>query len=232
VRECRHRTYGSDDVTPHRLAPVAAALGYGLGTVQGARVAQRLAARPGVDAGRDGTGNPGALNTAHLLGRKWGAAVFAFDAAKAYAAARLGRRLGGDHAAHLAATAAVIGHCHPPRGAGGKGVAASLGQVAGTFPVYLPVDMAVGAAVGAVPGVPQPTRTSTTVASITWIVATVVWWRRALPNPGGARPDGVMTVAALMTSLVIAERFAAEADRVAAFNRAETESIGGSETAP
>jgi len=118
---------------------MAAILGYVAGTLPSSQMATKLAGRVDLDLTNDGTGNPGGMNTSHLLGKKWGVAVTVADAGKAAAAARIGLRLAGGRGANLAATSAVIGHCYPPKRRGGKGVATSLGQVAATFPVY-PAD--------------------------------------------------------------------------------------------
>jgi len=190
-------------------------------------IATELAGRDDIDPTHDGTGNPGAMNTSHLLGKKWGAAVTAADMGKAVVAARIGRRLAGDAGAHIGATAAVIGHCHPPSRKGGKGIAASMGQVAATFPVYLPFDMAVGLATASIPWFHQRTRTAAGVASVTWVGCATLWWRRRLPNPGGVSVGIGLPVAAAVSSLVIAERFRSEAAGVEEFNK--TASVVGAE---
>ncbi len=202
-----------------RLAAAAFA-GYLAGTLPSSRVAVSLAGRDDIDPSHDGTGNPGGMNTSHLLGKKWGAAVTFADMGKAMVAARIGRRLAGDTGAHIGATAAVIGHCHPPLRKGGKGIAASMGQVVATFPIYLPVDMAVGAATASIPWFHQRTRAAAGAASLTWVGFAVLWWRRHLPNPGGVKVDIGLPLAAAISSLVIAERFRAEASRVDNYNRA------------
>jgi len=197
----------------------AALVGYLAGTLPSSRVAIELSGRDDLDPTHDGTGNPGGMNTSHLLGKKWGAAVTTVDMAKAVVASRIGRRLAGDVGAGLAATAAVVGHCHPPNRKGGKGIATSIGQVVATFPVYLPIDMAVAVAVAAVPWFRQRTRVAAGVASASWVGCSLLWWRRGLPNPGGVAATVALPVAAVVSSLVIAERFNAEATSVAAFNQ-------------
>ena len=97
-------------------------------------------------------------------------------------------------------------------------MATSIGQVIGTFPAYLPIDIAVGFTTSVVPWFRQRTRTATAVASVTWIGCGMVWWRRGLPNPGGTKADAGLPLAATVTSLIIAERFRAEAHRVDAYN--------------
>jgi len=196
---------------------LAATAGYGIGSFPSAGVASRIADGK-FDLHTEGTGNPGGMNASHVLGKKWGLAVTSSDVGKGVLAARVGRRLAGDAGAHLAATASVVGHCHPPGRAGGKGVATSIGQVMATFPVYLPIDMGIGVATSAIPWFKQRTRTATSVASIAWVGCGLLWWRRGLPNPGGVVPAAGLPLAAAASSLIIAERFHAETHRVAAYN--------------
>ena len=89
-------------------------------------------------------------------------------------ACAVGRRLAGGTGAHVAGTAAVVGHCFPvwKRFRGGKGVAVSLGQCLATFPVYVPVDLAVAWGVGKWSGRALP---GTAVASAMWVAADVLW---------------------------------------------------------
>jgi len=192
-----------------RLAAAAAA-GYVVGTTPSADLASRIATGGAVDLRRAGTGNPGAVNAAALLGRKWGYAVLAADTAKGAGACMVGRRLAGDTGAHVSGTAAVVGHCYPLWNGfkGGKGVAVSLGQCAATFPLYAPLDVAVAWAVGRWRGRTLP---GTAVASVAWVAAGVLWWRRGWPNPGGPRPGPALPVAAAVTSAVILRRFAGAA---------------------
>lgn len=199
------------------VRPLAAAVaGYVLGAFPSADLAARLAG--GADLRRTGTHNPGAMNAAHVLGRRWGIAVSCADVGKGLGAARLGARIAGPVGANLAATAAVAGHCFPPGRTGGKGVATSVGQVAGTFPAYLPVDIGVGVATLRIPGLRQRTRTATMVASAVWVACATLAWRRGFPNPGGVEPTAALPAAALASSLVIAGRFATGAADVDAFN--------------
>lgn len=125
-----------------RRVVASAALGYAAGLFPSADLVAK-----GVDPRRAGSGNPGAANIANLVGPRAGAIVFGLDMGKALVASQVGRRLAGPVGANAAAAAAVYGHCFPAhRGfRGGKGVAASFGQMLGTFPAYLPVDIALGA---------------------------------------------------------------------------------------
>ncbi len=197
-----------------RLLAVASG-GYLLGMIPSADIAARLAKRP--DLRTSGTGNPGALNAGHVLGKSWGAAVSVADIAKGVAAARLGRALAGPAGANLASTAAVGGHCFPVGRTGGKGVATSIGQVIGTFPVYLPLDAAVALATSALP-LKRRTRTATTVASTTWVLTAAHWWWHGYRNPGGVTPTVSLPLAAAASSAIIALRFAAGAETVDTFN--------------
>lgn len=194
----------------------AAAIGYIAGNLPSADIATRAAG--GGDLRAEGTHNPGAMNASHVLGRKWGIAVSALDVGKGAAAARAGARVGGPAGANLAATAAVVGHCFPIGRPGGKGVATSIGQVIGTFPAYLPIDVGVAVGISALPALKQRTRAATTIASVTWIGCATFAWRRRFRNPGGVEPTGALPLAAFASSIVIAARFAAEADHVTAFN--------------
>lgn len=198
-----------------RLVAVAGA-GYALGAAPSARFVASRVGR-GHDLTAEGTGNPGAMNASHVLGKQWGAVVMATDVGKAAVAGRLGRAIGGDLGAHVATTAAVVGHCYPPGRPGGKGVSASLGQVIATFPAYLPTDIGVAVGTSALPWFRQRTRVATSVASVAWVGCSFLWWRRKLPNPGGVTPTAALPIAAAVSSVVIAMRFSAETDRVAAY---------------
>jgi glycerol-3-phosphate acyltransferase PlsY len=195
----------------------AGVTGYLVGNLSGADLASRAAG--GADLRREGTRNPGAMNASHVLGKRWGLAVSALDIGKGSAAARLGHRLGGPMGANVAATAAVVGHCFPVGRRGGKGVATSIGQVAGTFPAYLPIDIGVAVATSALPFFRQRTRVATAVASATWVGCATLSWLRGVRTPGGIEPTVALPLGALASSAVIAARFAAEADKVESYNR-------------
>jgi len=188
-----------------RLA-AAAATGYALGTLPSASTAARIASKGAIDIRQSGTGNPGAMNAIGVLGKKWGLAVMAADIAKGAAAAAAGRRLAGTNGAHLAATAAVVGHCHPPSGQGGKGVATGVGQCAATFPAALPFNVAV-AATTVLPKLRSRAKTATLIGSIAWLATALVWWRKRLPNAWGPPPTKALPLAAAASSAVILNRF-------------------------
>lgn len=198
----------------------AALAGYLLGTVPSADVAACLASS-GADLRTEGTGNPGGANALVVLGKSWGYGVMGADIAKGAAACGVGRRLGGSAGAHVAGTAAVVGHCFPVWSGfrGGKGVAASVGQCVATFPVYVPFDLGLawltatpqwGRTVGA------RTLVATGVASTAWVAASVLWWRRGWPNGWAPRATAGLPVAAAASSAVILSRFAAAVRRTRA----------------
>ena len=192
---------------PARLA-VASACGYLLGTTPSADVAALLVTGGRVDLRDAGSSNPGGMNVSRLLGRRAGRAVIAADIAKGFVACSLGRRLAGGPGAHTAGVAAVIGHCYPlwSRFRGGKGVATSFGQCLYTFPAYAPIDAAVAVAVARAPGVRRPALVAVCASSTAWLLASVVWWRRGLPNLWGLEPTGALPLANGATVLVIATR--------------------------
>lgn len=186
----------------------AATAGYLAGTVPCADAVARLATGGSVDLRSSGTGNPGAVNAMAVLGKGWGWAILAADAAKGVLACSAGRRAAGPTGAHVAGTAAVIGQCFPVwKGfRGGKGVAVSLGYCAATFPVYLPADLGVSWAVGRWTGASLP---GTAAGSATWVAASLLWWRRGWPNGWGPAPTAALPVGAAVSSAVILQRFVA-----------------------
>lgn len=185
---------------------VAGALGYLAGTIPSADLASRAATGGRTDLRAVGTGNPGAANALAQLGTAWGMAVLVADVAKGALACAAGRTVAGPTGAHLAGTAAVVGHCFPAWNGfrGGKGVAVSLGQCLATLPGYVPADLAVAYAVGRWKGRTLP---ATFVASSAWVLASLVWWRRGWPNLWGPRPGPELPLAAAATTAVIALRF-------------------------
>ena len=194
---------------PLRLL-AAAAGGYLLGTAPSSDVASKLVAGGRVDLRSSGSGNPGGMNARRVLGHRAGALVMAADVMKGVAACGWGRGSAGDLGAHLAGVAAVVGHCYPlwRRFRGGKGVATSFGQCVYTFPAYAPVDVILATTVARVPGVRRPALVSVAVSSTAWLLASVLWWRRGLPNLWGPRPTAALPLANAATVLVIASRAA------------------------
>jgi glycerol-3-phosphate acyltransferase PlsY len=189
----------------------AVTAGYLLGNLPSADIAARLSGGSDSDRGdlrHVGSTNPGALNAGQTLGKKWGAAVFAADVLKGTGAATIGRALTGAAGANFAATAAVAGHCFP-LGArtGGKGVSTSIGQVLGTFPYYLPLDIAVAAATAALPLWTQRTWAATGTASAVWISSSAVAYRQGWPTGIDRRAPLSLPIAAALSSAIIARRF-------------------------
>lgn len=189
---------------------LAAASGYLLGTVPSADIASRLAKGGVVDLRSSGSRNPGGVNAIRLLGNIPGRAVIVADVAKGYAACASGRIVGGDLGAHAAGVAAVVGHCYPvwTRFQGGKGVATSFGQCLYTFPAFAPLDLAVAVAATRLPHVRHRALAATGAASSAWLVASVLWWKRGLPNSWGPTPTVALPLATAATVLVVASAFA------------------------
>lgn len=189
---------------------IASAVGYLFGTVPSADVASRIAARGRVDLRVSGSRNPGGLNAFRILGGTAGRAVIVADVAKGFAACACGRAAAGDNGAHAAGVAAVLGHCYPAWNGfrGGKGVATSFGQCLYTFPAAAPLDLALAIGVARVPGLRRPGLASTAIATGTWLAASVVWWRRRLPNSWGPPATIALPLANAATSLIIGSRFA------------------------
>jgi glycerol-3-phosphate acyltransferase PlsY len=188
----------------------AAAGGYLLGTFPSSDVAAKLMTGGSADLRSSGSGNPGGINARRVLGRRVGAVVIAADIGKGVAGCAWGGRSAGDLGAHLAGVAAVVGHCYPiwTRFRGGKGVATSFGQCLYTFPAYAPVDVALATTVARVPGLRRPAFVSVAVSSAAWLLASVLWWRRGLPNLWGPQPTVALPLANGATVLVIASRAA------------------------
>jgi len=208
---------------------ISSVIGYVLGTIPSASIASRLA---GGDRRVDeqGSGNPGGANAINVLGKKWGVGVTLADIIKAFIAARVGNRLAGSVGANVAATAAVAGHSYPLGRRGGKGVAASIGQVAGTMPAYIPLDAAL-AGIGTRIPVAHRARAGTALASLGWISIATLWWRRGWPNPGGPEVSWALPAGAIVSSAIIAERFESEAHRVTEFRQGDNE-VGDGESEP
>lgn len=189
---------------------VAAAAGYLLGTIPSADVAARLATGGTVDLRSTGSGNPGGANAVKVLGAKWGYGVMAADIGKGALACGAGRRIAGGTGAHVAGTASVIGHCFPAWNGfkGGKGVGCSVGQCLVTFPAYFPIDLGV-AAVTSTRRWRSRSFAATAVASVTWVLGGLLWWRRGWPNLWGPTPSAALPAAAAASSAVIIYKFAA-----------------------
>ena len=204
----------------------AGVLGYLVGSFPTADLVSRYATRGSGDAGVDlraaGSGNPGAVNAATVLGRKWGLLVFAGDMVKGVAACLLGRATGGDNGAYLAGTTVVAGHCYPAWSGfrGGKGVATSFATTLVCFPAYAPFDLAVFATTfflskgraslaTAAPDTKPPARTGVLVASGLFSAAATYRWLRRKGNLWGPKSTVGLPFYALATSGIIAFRLLA-----------------------
>ena len=184
----------------------ASGVGYLLGTFPTAVLVTRFATRGAVDIRTTGSGNPGGLNTAHVLGRRWGAAVMFVDAAKGFAAGLLGWWIGGPEGAYAGATAAIAGHIWPvwPRFRGGKGVATSAGAVLAVFPAFFPLDAGVAAA-GALRL--RNTERAIQLSSTVWVLASFGWWLADLPNLWGPDPTVALPISQTIAAAFILYRF-------------------------
>lgn len=185
----------------------AAGIGYLAGTFPSADVAGRLAAR-GTDLRAEGSGNPGALNAAAVLGRRWGIAVLVADMAKGTAAGFAGRAVAGGPGGYAAAAGSIAGHIVPVWSGfrGGKGVATSAGACLAVFPAYFPIDAAVAATSAAAS---QRAERSIEVSCAVWTTAAVVWWRLRLPNAWGPHPGPGLPLFAATSSAMILAKFRA-----------------------
>lgn len=197
--------------SPTARVAAAAALGYLAGTFPSARLATRIAARD-VDLRTEGSGNPGALNAAALLGRRWGVAVLVADMAKGTLAGVAGRAVAGGPGAYAAATGSIAGHIAPAWSGfrGGKGVATSAGACLAVFPAYFPID-AVVAATGAAAS--QRAERSIQVSCVAWTAASLLWWRRGLPNAWGPPAGPGLPLFAAVSSAMILAKFRAARPR-------------------
>lgn len=87
---------------------------------------------------RAGSGNPGATNAGRVLGMRWGVVVGLADLLKGLLPVLVVAHWLGQVPALCVGVALVVGHIWSPflRGAGGKGVATSLGAVAAVQPWF------------------------------------------------------------------------------------------------
>lgn len=154
------------------------------------------------------------MNALRALGGA-GRFVIVADVAKGFAGCAAGRRIAGDAGAHAAGVGAVVGHCYPVWNGfrGGKGLATSFGQCLYTFPAWAPFDLAVAVGTARIPGLRRPGLASTAAASAAWLLASIVWWRRRLPNSWGPEPTVALPLANAATALTVAARTASAARR-------------------
>lgn len=188
------------------LIVAGAVAGYLLGTFPTAVLVTRLVTHGTVDIRSSGTGNPGGVNTAHVIGAKWGAVVMLVDAAKGFGAAFLGWWIGGPEGAFAGATAAVAGHIFPVWSLfrGGKGVATSAGSVLAVFPAFFPVDAAV-TALGALGS--RNAERAVQISSTVWVLGSIAWWLGDLPNLWGPDPTVALPISQTIGALLIIGKF-------------------------
>jgi acyl phosphate:glycerol-3-phosphate acyltransferase len=117
------------------VGTLAAAVGYGIGSVNPAAIIARVR---GTDLRAIGSGNPGATNAGRAFGWPVGVLVGVLDVLKGFLPVLAFELLGAPVAALVAGLAAVLGHVTSPwlRGRGGKGVATSLGAVLAVQPLW------------------------------------------------------------------------------------------------
>ena len=189
---------------------LGALIGYVIGMFPSADLVARLASRgrpdnEAVDLRAAGSGNPGGLNAARVLGRKWGLLVIVMDAAKGALAGCIGLAL-GDPGAYAAGTAVVAGHCWPVYNGfrGGKGVAAAGGSFFSVFPPMVAID---GLTTGAVAFLGKSSRLAIKVALVIWVLAAVVWWAADWPMGWGPEPSVGLVIYAVLGAAMIQARF-------------------------
>ena len=184
---------------------VGLVVGYLVGTVPNADLVARLASRGRVDLRREGSGNPGGLNVARVLGKRWGLLVIVLDAAKGAIAGFVGLAM-GDAGAYAAGTAVIGGHCWPVWTGfrGGKGVAAAGGSFFSAFPPMLPID---GFFTGAVALVTRNSRVAMRSAVVFWVAASVLWWAADLPMWWGPAPGPGLVAYSMLGGAMLLVRF-------------------------
>ncbi len=191
-------------------AMLAGGLAYMIGSFPTADLVSAIARRrqsDTVDLRETGTGNPGALNAAKVLGPAWGISVLIGDIFKGASASLLGRRIADANGAYFAGAMSVVGHCFPVwRGfRGGKGVATSAGTCLACFPAYFPIDVAVAG--GTIAFSRGRAELATGIASAVFIGAAVYWWRKGKRNFWGPPPTAGLPLYAVLSSAVIVHRF-------------------------
>ena len=194
---------------------VGIVVGYLIGTFPSADLVTRLATRGDAEGAVDlraaGSGNPGGLNAARVLGKKWGLLVIVLDVLKGALAGFLGLLL-GDAGAYAAGTAVIAGHCWPVWTGfrGGKGVASAGGSFFAVFPPLVPIN---GVFTATVVLVTRNSRVAMRAAVVFWIAAAAIWWAADLPMWWGPQPGpGLMVYAALGGGMVLVRFLVADRD--------------------
>ena len=186
-------------------ALVGVAIGYLVGTFPSADVVTRLATRGRVDIRREGSGNPGGLNSIRVLGRGWGLLVILLDTAKGALAGALGL-LVGDIACYAAGTAVIAGHVWPvwTRFRGGRGVASAGGSFATVFPPFFVIG---GVIAGTLALVTRDAGRTIRILCPVWVAAAVVWWLADLDTAWGPDADPGLVVYSVIGAAIIWSRF-------------------------
>jgi glycerol-3-phosphate acyltransferase PlsY len=188
---------------------VGVLVGYVIGMFPSADLVARLASRGSVDLRASGSGNPGGLNAARVLGKKWGLLVIVMDAAKGALAGAIGLAM-GDAGGYAAGTAVIAGHCWPVYNGfrGGRGVASAGGSFFALFPPMVPID---GLTTGAVAFLGKSSRLAIKVALVIWVVASVVWCAADWPMWWGPEPSIGLVIYAVLGAAMIQARFSVSA---------------------
>jgi glycerol-3-phosphate acyltransferase PlsY len=188
---------------------VGAVVGYVIGMFPSADLVTRLATRGAVDLRSSGSGNPGGLNAARVLGRRWGLLVIVMDTVKGAVAGVVGLAI-GDAAAYAAGTGVIAGHCWPVWNGfrGGKGVAAAGGSFFTVFPPMFPID---GLTTAAVAFLGKSSRLAIKVALVIWVVSSVVWWAADWSMWWGPEPTVGLVVYSVLGAAMIQARFVVSA---------------------
>lgn len=184
---------------------LGALIGYLIGMFPSADIVTRIASRGTVDLRASGSGNPGGLNAARVLGKKWGLLVIVMDAAKGALAGGIGLAL-GDAGAYAAGTAVIAGHCWPVYNGfrGGRGVASAGGSFFALFPPMVAID---GLTTGAVAYRSKSSRLAIKVALVIWVVSAVVWWAADWPMGWGPEPTVGLVIYAVLGAAMVQARF-------------------------
>ncbi len=184
---------------------VGVLIGYVIGMFPSADLVTRVATRGNVDLRSSGSGNPGGLNAARILGKKWGLLVIVLDVAKGALAGFAGLAI-GDAAAYAAGTGVIAGHCWPVYNGfrGGKGVASAGGSFFAVFPPMVPID---GLATATVALVGRSSRLAIKAALTVWVVSAIVWSTADLPMWWGPEPGPGLLVSSLLGAGMIQARF-------------------------
>src|SRR3954453_4750023 len=184
---------------------VGTLIGYVIGMFPPAGLVARIASRGSVDLRSSGSGNPGGLNAARVLGKKWGLLVIVMDAAKGALAGLVGLAI-GDAGAYAAGTGVIAGHCWPVWNGfrGGKGVAAAGGSFFSVFPPMVPID---GLTAAAVAFLGKSSRLGIKVELVIWVAAAAVWWAADLLTWWGPAPGVGLLVYAVLGAGMIFLRF-------------------------